>query len=55
MTIAIARVQPVHLMNAEHHVSAGPQTKSTNLVHESAGRMLPSTSTIPFIITEPES
>ena len=35
MTIAIARVQPVHLMNAEHHVAAGPQTKSTNLGHES--------------------
>jgi len=38
---AIARVLPVHLMNA----NSNPQTKPTNLACESSGRLLPSTST----------
>jgi len=48
MTKVIARVHPVHLMNAdERQVAANPQTKPIDLGCESAKNwQLPSTSTI---------
>ena len=48
MTIAIARVHPVHVMKqTERWVTVSPQTKPTDLGFESTDRwLLPSTSTI---------
>jgi len=47
----IARVHPVHLMNADSAPDGcQPSTKPNNLGCESASRLLPSTSTIAILL-----